>query len=196
MALIPFVGLALQNFAESGDKVIEKFAAKRQNLIDQLRANEITKFLGDIINNYTLDPMDDGSGDLAKAEDLKSKFNQGISNIQSKVQDLHGKLSTEEGRKALQEEVQGKYSKLKEKAQQKLEELKSHPEIQSIKENLQSNINKIKENPQLSNITQNVKNQIQKIKEYTKPKKAGKRLSNKKHHKNKKWKTQRKILNK
>lgn len=56
LALIPIVGLTLQNWAESGDKLTEKFAEKREKTIDKLKESSMFQWLGDLINDYTIDP--------------------------------------------------------------------------------------------------------------------------------------------
>ena len=76
LALFPFIGLAMQNMAESGEKVIEKFASKRQKLIGQLKGSDgqgMFAFLGDLIENYTFDPLYEGDPQ-ADALALKQKL--------------------------------------------------------------------------------------------------------------------------
>lgn len=60
LALIPIVGLTLQNWAESGDKLTEKFAEKREKTIEKLKESSMFQWLGDIIDNYTIDPNSEG----------------------------------------------------------------------------------------------------------------------------------------
>lgn len=127
MALIPFVGLALQNFAETGDKVVEKFAAKRQHLIDQLKGpngDGMFAFLGDIIQNYTLDPMDSGEGDAQKAEMLKQTLNQGIEGLKSKAVEL----SQNPAISGLLDKAKGHLDTFKSKAT----ELSQHPSVSGL----------------------------------------------------------------
>jgi hypothetical protein len=56
LSLIPIVGLTLQNWAESGDKLTEKFAEKREKTIEKLKESSMFQWLGNLINNYTIDP--------------------------------------------------------------------------------------------------------------------------------------------
>jgi hypothetical protein len=96
LALIPFVGLAFQNYAESSDRFIEKFAEKRQELIEQLRGKEIINengeksydgklsFVGNLIDKFTFDPLKSVSEEEMKAhiKELKSTVKSAADNIQ------------------------------------------------------------------------------------------------------------------
>jgi len=154
LALFPFIGLAMQNVAESGEKVIEKFALKRQKLIGQLKGSDgqgMFAFLGDLIENYTFDPLYQGdpqSDALALKQKLEGKFTEISGNVQN----------------ALDPE---KRSEFLNQAQQKFQALQTNPALQELKTKAQERFNKFTQS-------------------------AGKRLSNKKH-KNKKWKTHRKL---
>ena len=63
LAMIPIVGLTLQNWAESGDKLTEKFAEKREKTIDKLEDSSMFQWLGHLIKNYTWDPNSEGLPD-------------------------------------------------------------------------------------------------------------------------------------
>lgn len=60
LAMIPIVGLTLQNWAESGDRLTEKFAEKREKTIDKLEESSMFQWLGELIRNYTIDPNSEG----------------------------------------------------------------------------------------------------------------------------------------
>lgn len=128
LALFPFIGLAMQNMAESGEKVVEKFAAKRQKLIDQLKSTGIFSFLGDLIESYTFDPLYEGNP-AEDAQKLKDKFQGHLESAQSTFKDLADPLKRQE----LMEKTQTQFDTAKTLAQQKLEELKSHPQLQTFK---------------------------------------------------------------
>jgi len=129
LALFPFIGLAMQNVAESGEKVIEKFASKRQKLIGQLKGPDgqgMFAFLGDLIENYTFDPLYQGDPTqdaLALKQKLEGKFTEISGNVQN----------------ALDPE---KRSEFLNQAQQKFEELKTNPQLQGLKQQAQERFNK------------------------------------------------------
>jgi len=174
LALFPFIGLAMQNVAESGEKVIEKFALKRQKLIEKLKGSDgqgMFAFLGDLIENYTFDPLYQGDPQadaLALKEKLQGKFTEISGNVQN----------------ALDPE---KRSELLNQAQQKFQALQADPRLQTLKEKAQTGLEQLKANPQLQGLKQQAQERFNKFTQ-----RAGKRLSKKKH-KNKKWKTQRKL---
>jgi hypothetical protein len=99
LALIPFVGLAFQNFGDSSDKFMETFAEKRQALIDQLRGKKTTDdkgndsydgklaFLGNFLDKFTFNPLESVSEDeMNKAvEEIKRKVGEATANVQKTV---------------------------------------------------------------------------------------------------------------
>jgi len=80
-----------------------------------------------------------------------------------------------------------KRSELFQQAQQKFQELKSDPRLQGLKTKAQESLDKLKADPRLQGLKQQAQERFNKFTQ-----RAGKRLSKKKH-KNKKWKTQRKL---
>jgi len=102
LALIPFVGLAFQNFGDSSDKFMETFAEKRQALIDQLRGKKTTDdkgnesydgklaFVGNFLDNFTFNPLESVSeDDMKKAvEKIKRKVGEATANVQTTVSTL------------------------------------------------------------------------------------------------------------
>lgn len=214
LALFPFIGLAMQNVAESGEKVIEKFASKRQKLIGQLKGPDgqgMFAFLGDLIENYTFDPLYEGDpaqDALALKQKLQGKFTEISGNVQNaldptkraeflqqaqqKFQELKAdpRLQSlkEKARTSLEQiKADPRLQGLKTKAQESLEQLKANPQLQGLKEKAQQKFQELKANPRLQDFKTKVQNSVNKF-----TKRAGKRLSKKKH-KNKKWKTQRKL---
>lgn len=99
LALIPFVGLAFQNFGDSSDKFMETFAEKRQALIDQLRGKKTTDdkgnesydgklaFVGNFLDKFTFNPLESVSEDeMNKAvEEIKRKVGEATANVQKTV---------------------------------------------------------------------------------------------------------------
>jgi hypothetical protein len=61
LAFLPLIGTALQNWAESGDKLLEKFADKRKDIIDDLYKSPMFSWMGEIIEDYTFDLTSDGA---------------------------------------------------------------------------------------------------------------------------------------
>lgn len=99
LALIPFVGLAFQNFGDSSDKFMETFSEKRQALIDQLRGKKTTDaegkesydgklaFLGNFLEKFTFNPLESVSeDDMKKAvQEIKRKVGEATANVQKTV---------------------------------------------------------------------------------------------------------------
>jgi len=194
LALFPFIGLAMQNMAESGEKVIEKFASKRQKLIGQLKGSDgqgMFAFLGDLIENYTFDPLYEGDPQadaLALKQKLEGKFTEISGNLQNALDpEKRGELFQQAQQKFQELKTDPRLQGLKQQAQEKFQELKANPNLQGFREKAQASLDKLKANPQLQGLREKAQERFNK---YTQ--RAGKRLSKKKH-KNKKWKTQRKL---
>ena len=102
LALIPFVGLAFQNFGDSSDKFMETFAEKRQALIDQLRGKKTTDdkgnesydgklaFVGNFLDKFTFNPLESVSeDDMNKAvQKIKRKVGEVRSNLTNTAEKL------------------------------------------------------------------------------------------------------------
>ena len=194
LALFPFIGLAMQNMAESGEKVIEKFASKRQKLIGQLKGSDgqgMFAFLGDLIENYTFDPLYEGDPQadaLALKQKLEGKFTEISGNLQNALDpEKRGELFQQAQQKFQELKTDPRLQGLKQQAQEKFQELKANPNLQGFREKAQASLDKLKANPQLQDLKQQAQERFNKFTQ-----RAGKRLSKKKH-KNKKWKTQRKL---
>jgi hypothetical protein len=92
-ALIPFVGMTIQNVLESGDRVLETFSKKRGKFIGQIKS--AIPPLGEFLDRFTFDPNADFDPKEAAAS-LHSNIGQYTSNIQSSVADLRSKLPSKE----------------------------------------------------------------------------------------------------
>lgn len=125
LALFPFVGMALQNFAESGDKIIEKFSAKRGKLIEQLRSSEIFSPLGDLIENYTLDPMYNGDPEKDAAA-FTERMKGHIDSAKAFGNDITMKIQDPEKRAELLKQASELKEKTVEQAQGHLDTLKTN----------------------------------------------------------------------
>ena len=62
LAFFPLIGMALQNWAESGDGLLEKFAEKRKKMIEQLNQSPLFSWLGWLVESFTIDPNYEGTG--------------------------------------------------------------------------------------------------------------------------------------
>jgi len=62
LAFFPLIGMALQNWAESGDGLLEKFAQKRKKMIEQLNESPMFSWLGWLVESFTIDPDYEGTG--------------------------------------------------------------------------------------------------------------------------------------
>lgn len=166
LALIPFVGLAFQNYAESTDKFVEKFAEKRQGLIEQLRGKETTdadgnksyegklSFVGNLIDKFTFDPLKSVSEEEMKAhaDEIKSKLKSARDNVQKtalKVKNDAVAYTNPENRSKLKAEYGAKLGTVKnivyqnsKKIHDKAKEYydKTPEQLQQLKVRLQSNL--------------------------------------------------------
>jgi hypothetical protein len=166
LALIPFVGLAFQNYAESSDRFIEKFAEKRQELIEQLRGKEIINengeksydgklsFVGNLIDKFTFDPLKSVSNEEMEAhiKELKSKVKSTADNLQKtalKVKNDAMAYTNPENRSKLQAEYSAKLDSVKnivyqnsKKIQDKAKEYydKTPEQLQKLKSKLELNL--------------------------------------------------------
>jgi hypothetical protein len=187
LALFPFVGMALQNFAESGDKLTEKFAKKRERIISELNSSGIFAPLGYIIKEYTFDPMYQGNPE----EDAK-KFKEGLQSrivsAQNSGKDLLMKIQDPEKRRELLKQANEKVSGIHSQMTDKLSELRQYPQAQNLLSKigeLKDKATKLTENPE----AQNLLSKATELKDNLQLK-GGKRLSKIKTKKAK-WQTQR-----
>ena len=165
LALFPFIGLAMQNVAESGEKVIEKFASKRQKLINELKTSTLFQPLGNLIENYTFDPLYEGNPQ-EDAEKLKNTISENTTTLSNNFTSLKDRLSNPDERQTFLDNA-------KLLGQQKIEQLKSQPQFENLKNTLKNTLKNKLNNTNLV--------------------KAGKRLSKIKNTKDKKlWKTMKK----
>lgn len=173
LALFPFIGLALQNFAESGDKLVEKFAAKRQKLIEQLKSGMFSP-LGTLVETWTFDPMDPGDP-KERAEQFKANIQTHIENVKNASKEFADPAKREE---------------LLNAARSKYEELKAHPELQKRIETVKTKLQEVRDRPEVQKGLETARNTVSSLKQRFQGQQAGKRLSRKKHLKGK-WGTQR-----
>lgn len=172
LALFPFVGLALQNFAESGDKLVEKFAAKRTKLISDLKSGMFSP-LGDLVENWTFDPMNPGDA-KERAEKFKAKIQEHIENVKNATKDFSDPI---------------KRQQLLDSAKAKYDELKANPQVQ----NLQNKLQQVRDLPQVQRNIESARSTFSNLKQRFQGQQAGKRLSRRKHVKGK-WATQRRYV--
>ena len=124
LALFPLIGTTLQNTAESGEKIVEKFSKRRQKMIDALKSSPFA-FLGEFIENYTLDPLYNGDPQ-ADAISFKEKLKSGFTHVSANVK----KAFDPDGRRELLSQ-----------AHEQLQELKTDPQLQSLKTRAEESLN-------------------------------------------------------
>ena len=195
LALFPLIGTTLQNTAESGEKIVEKFSKRRQKMIDALKSSPFA-FLGEFIENYTLDPLYNGDPQ-ADAISFKEKLKSGFTHVSANVK----KAFDPDGRRELLNQ-----------AHEQLQELKTDPQLQSLKTRAEESLN---DYPKVKQI-KDAKSRAEGVRTYatrgsrlpvsnttTEPVReriprgntsgGGEKRLSKKKHKNKKWKTRRKL---
>ena len=163
LALIPFVGLAFQNFGDSADKFMETFAEKRQALIDQLRGKKTTDdkgndsydgklaFLGNFLDKFTFNPLESVSED--EMNKAVAKIKRTVGEATANVQQTFSKATNPEKRSGVQAELGAWLGRLRnwvyQNSQQvlgKMENLanKTPEEREEIRKWLKDNLEQIK----------------------------------------------------
>ena len=129
LALIPFVGMALENMADSSDGLLGRYGKARLKIIQQLKDSVLFTWMGTIIEWTTLDPYYEGDP-TKDAEKIKGFLNEHIEKATKYGKELHANLKDESGRqllldraKELGENTLKKSKELGEKALQKSKEL-------------------------------------------------------------------------
>ena len=201
LALFPLIGTTLQNTAESGEKIVEKFSKRRQKMIDALKSSPFA-FLGEFIENYTLDPLYNGDPQadaMAFKEKLKSGFTHVSANVK-KAFDPHGR------------------NELLSQAQQQFQELKTNPRFQQLKTKAEEGLKRLKDDPRVNQLGKQIRDAklraegaltyatrgprlpasnttepVPNLNPTRNTPEGGEKRLSKKKHKNKKWKTQRKL---
>jgi hypothetical protein len=129
LALIPFVGMALENMADSSDGLLGRYGKARLKIIQQLKDSVLFTWMGTIIEWTTLDPYYEGDP-TKDAEKIKGFLNEHIEKATKYGKELRANLKDESGRqllldraKELGENTLQKSKELGEKALQKSKEL-------------------------------------------------------------------------
>ena len=86
LAFFPLIGMALQNWAESGDKLMEKFAQKRKKMIEQLNESPMFSWLGWLVESFTIDPNYEGDPE-EDARVVKERISNGLAGIGKAAQE-------------------------------------------------------------------------------------------------------------
>lgn len=197
LALFPFVGMALENFAESGDKLVEKFSKKREKLIEQLKSSTIFAPLGSLIENYTFNPTYSGDPEQDAAA-FKGKLESGFESAKAFGKDMSMKIQDPEQRTKLLKQASELHGRMASK-------INEHPISESVKKfsetgrQLYTDIQKPEERQALlekakghfNTLKGRVNTGLTQAKKSFQGKQAGgKRLSKIRHHKGK-WGTRR-----
>jgi len=142
-ALIPFIGTALQNASESGDRLLEKFSKKRGKFIDQVRG--VFPGLADFLNMVFFDP--NYSGDpKADAEYWKGKIGEHAESVKNSINTLKESVSSPEKRAELMAKAQTKGQELHNRALETVGNLqnKAKEQIENIKTKATQAVNQAK----------------------------------------------------
>jgi hypothetical protein len=137
LALIPFVGMALENFADSGDGLLVRYGKARLKIIDQLNESGIFSWLGWLITWTTIDPLYKGDPEQ-DAEWFKGMATEQFSKAKTFGSELytniHENLNSPEKRSETILLLKQKAEELKQQAQQGIEKAKNSELAQTVKE--------------------------------------------------------------
>lgn len=137
LALIPFVGMALENFADSGDGLLVRYGKARLKIIGQLNDSGIFAWLGWLITWTTIDPLYAGDPEQ-DAEWVKGMASEQFSKAKTFGSELytniHENLKSPEKRAETLLLLKQKAEDLKQQAQQGIEQAKNSELAQTIKE--------------------------------------------------------------
>ena len=170
-ALIPLFGMSIQSALEAGDNVLEKVSEKRGKIIEQVRG--AVPALGNFLDFVIFDP--DYQGDpAADAAAVKARFNEIKENVGSELNKIKDKVKSEEGRAALLANTKTGIADLGAKVKDQVDTLR--PIAMNAKDTVTKKVEALRASTG----------------EKQPLKKAGKRLSKKKH-KRSKWGTRKKL---
>jgi len=130
LALIPFVGMALENMADSSDSLLGRYGKARLKIIQQLKDSVLFTWMGTIIEWTTLDPYYEGDP-TKDAEKIKGFLNEHIEKATKYGKELHANLN--ENLNNPEKRAQTLES-LKQKAQDSIEQVKNSKLVQTLKD--------------------------------------------------------------
>jgi hypothetical protein len=137
LALIPFVGMALENFADSGDGLLGRYGKARLRIIDQLNESGIFSWLGWLITYTTVDPFYQGDPE-EDAEWLKGMAGKHFEDAKAYSSELYNNvqenLNNPEKRAETMNMFKQRAQELKEHALQSVEQVKNSQIAQTVKD--------------------------------------------------------------
>jgi len=137
LALIPFVGMALENFADSGDGLLGRYGKARLRIIDQLNESGIFSWLGWLITYTTVDPFYQGDPE-EDAEWLKGMAGKHFEDAKAYSSELYNNvqenLNNPEKRAETMASLKQRAQELKEHALQSVEQVKNTQIAQTVKD--------------------------------------------------------------
>jgi hypothetical protein len=137
LALIPFVGMALENFADSGDGLLGRYGKARLKIIDQLNESGIFSWLGWLITWTTVDPFYQGDPS-EDAEWIKSQAGKHFEDAKAYSTELYTNINENinnpEKRAETMNMFKQRAQELKQKAQESIEQAKNSQLAQTVKE--------------------------------------------------------------
>ena len=137
LALIPFVGMALENFADSGDGLVGRYGKARLKIIDQLNESGIFSWLGWLITYTTVDPFYQGdpAEDANWVKDMAGKHFENAKSYTSELYtNVNENLTNPEKRAETLATLKQKAQELKEHALQSVEQVKNSQLAQTVKD--------------------------------------------------------------
>jgi hypothetical protein len=137
LALIPFVGMALENFADSGDGLLGRYGKARLRIIDQLNESGIFSWLGWLITWITVDPFYQGDPN-EDAEWLKGMAGKHFEDAKEYSSELYNNvqenLNNPEKRAETMNMFKQRAQELKQRAQESIEQAKNSQLAQTVKD--------------------------------------------------------------
>jgi hypothetical protein len=137
LALIPFVGMALENFADSGDGLLGRYGKARLKIIDQLNESGIFSWLGWLITWTTVDPFYQGDPDQ-DAEWVKGMASEHLAKARAYGSELYTNvqenLNNPEKRAETLNMFKQRAQELKERAQQSVDQARNSQLAQTVKD--------------------------------------------------------------
>lgn len=137
LALIPFVGMALENFADSGDGLVGRYGKARLKVIDQLNESGIFSWLGWLITYTTVDPFYQGDPEQ-DAEWFKGMAGKHFESAKAYGSELYTNINENinnpEKRAETMNMFKQRAQELKQKAQESIEQAKNSQLAQTIKD--------------------------------------------------------------
>ena len=137
LALIPFVGMALENFADSGDGLLGRYGKARLKIIDQLNESGIFSWLGWLITWTTVDPFYQGDPS-EDAEWVKNQAGKHFEDAKAYSTELYTNiqenLNNPEKRAETMDMFKQRAQELKQRAQESIDQAKNSNLAQTVKD--------------------------------------------------------------